>query len=122
MFEVRCLVADKRLADVLRALRKLTLEPPVTIAVDDILANGHMLESPKEDKLKHGKRGAKSATIDFVADAIKSGAKIITATQLRKHMESVGFAPHSYSYPLSTLIKQRVLKPTKDSGTYEVMK
>jgi hypothetical protein len=33
MFEIRCIVADKRLADVLHSLRNLTLEAPVVVPI-----------------------------------------------------------------------------------------
>ena len=36
MFEIRCIVGDKKLAEALRALGGLTLEPPVTLAVASI--------------------------------------------------------------------------------------
>lgn len=127
MFEVRCLVADKRLADVLRALRKLTLEPPVTIAVDDADVSSDLTKvtvNPKHIRLATGDgfKSARKIVEEYVLHEIKNGARIITAKQLGQHMFEHNFSSHSYSYPLSLLVKQKVLKTTKELGTYEVVK
>lgn len=118
MFEVRCLVADKRLADVLRSLRKLTLEPPVTIAVDEPHANG---ATPAVVPSKNSHNGARQTVEEWVEAQVKKGVKQITATQLRNLMIESGFSDRSYSYPLDLLVKRKVLKATRVSGTYEVV-
>lgn len=117
MFEVRCIVADKRLADVMRALRNLTLESPVVIAVDEI-ASGQ-LESLPGERRKRQKGSAVAAIKQYIVD---NNVKSLRASEIKDLVEACGFSPRSYSYAITQLINQKVLrKSNREKSTYEVI-
>lgn len=115
MYEIRCIVADKRLHEVLKLLYPLALEPPVAIPVDlgeeeQSVANGHR------------KVGSSELVKEFLDKVIKSGAKTITARQLRDAMVAGGFPERAYGYQLKLLVEDRRLKKTREAGIYEVVR
>lgn len=113
MFEVRCLVADRRLADVLRLLKSLTLEPPVTIAVEEEVPG---LLVAKENKRRPGE------LVNQAVDQARHTTKKIVGRELTELMLANGHVKHAYSYRLKQLVDDKVLKKTPRQGVYEVIK
>ena len=114
MFEIRCIVGDKKLAEALRALGGLTLEPPVTLAVGEI-------QPLAEKKLKIRPVPGKTA-FQIVTELIKKDRlKKITATQLRQYLVKHGYSSNGYSYALKLLLDKKVVRKTSEPSTYEVL-
>lgn len=111
MFEIRCIVGDKKLSDALKALGGLTLEPPVVVAVMSN-GSGHRTDLQKIP-------GESSATILLKHIADKK-LKTITVQQMRSHLESLGYTKNGYSYAMQRLVAEGKLKKTKTYSLYAV--
>lgn len=114
MFEIRCLVGDKRLVQVLGVLDGLTLEPPVVVPVK---ANG------TEHPISHvngGPKEIKPTTTELLREFIQ-GRDTVTAKQMREHITSHGYTKNGYSFALQNLIKDKLVKRGKEYATYEVV-
>jgi len=110
MFEIRCIVGDKKLAEALRALNGLTLEPPVTLAVGGT-------ELLPANKMNGGKGAIQIATELIKHDKLKQ----VTASQLRQCLVTNGYSKNGYSYALKMLLEKKVLRKTTKPSTYEVI-
>ena len=116
MFEIRCIVADKRLHEALKMLAPVALEPPVAIPVNDGGAE-------EQNGTGHGRRlGAADLVKEFLDKMIKQGAKTVSARQFRDAMVAGGFDDRSYSYQLALLVKSKQLRKTREAGIYEVIR
>ncbi len=112
MFEVRCIVADKHLSKVLRLLSGITLEPPVTLAVDDT-------EQPGAPR-KSGKKSPKGEAFPVMQKFLSNKAKgdLVSAKEMRDHFVSLGYPQGGYSYALTRALMEKLLK-RRDRGMYE---
>lgn len=115
MFQIKCIVADKRLPEVLRVLEPFVLDPPAITPLDDVA-----LGLGKVKGTSH--TGVGEIVNQFITDRVMAGAKTITATELRDHVVSKGYSERSYSYSLSQAVLAKRLKRTKLTGTYEVIR
>ncbi len=113
MKEVRAIIADKKVIEVMNALHGLTLEPPVWCEPD--------VRHQINESASKGHNGASAHLDQFMAALKKSGAKTVSGKQMRSHMEMGGFGGHSYSYRLQQLLESKALKRTKVQGIYEVL-
>lgn len=139
MFEVRCIVGDKKLHDVLRALKGQTLEHPVVIPVDDNQQTTEMAETEVTQQLVVGKLPQvrtipqKKKRRKFVPDPNRKPAVAIVsdyieaqrlshinAATMRAIVEQEGHSRNSYSHAIKLLTKRGVLKAT-DFGEYDVV-
>lgn len=111
---IKCIVQDKRVIDVLRALKPYAIDPPVVDPIDD-----HVNGLAK----KISASGSVSKIVfDFVDKAAKAGQKTITSRELKAACVAAGCKDNSYSYGLKLLINRKKLKKTKHPSTYEVVK
>jgi len=108
MWEIKCIVGDKKALEVLEFLTGRTLEPPVINHIGPIVANGH-------GKPTNPAAGSIEMLRKFVP-----GKKSVTARQLREHLEANGYSKNGYSYALKKLLDDGILKKTKEPRVYEV--
>jgi hypothetical protein len=114
MFEIRCIVSDKKLADVLKAVNGLTLEPPAVFPGE--VANGH--SPPLNDRAtKYAQGGATGMLQAFIK---KTKPKQLSSSQLKKFLMDHGYSDNGYSYALKRFLERGVLKKTKTPYLYEV--
>lgn len=118
MFEIRCIVADKRLGEALRVLKPYALEPPVSIPVDE---GGPQVEGSRGVTI-NANNGFSQEVVNHVNGLAKSGVKTMTIRQLREHLSLKGFRAQNYSYAVTKLVSDGKLKPTKIRGLYEVIR
>lgn len=111
MFEVKCIVADKKVVEVLRLLDGYSLEPPVVLPVrgstDPQRLNGSVPANTN------------GGSIELIRRFIP-GRKTVTSAQMREHCEENGYSKNGYSYALKMLLRQGALKKTKEPRVYEV--
>lgn len=111
---IKCIVHDKRVVEVLRALKPYTIDPPVVEPMDDGQPGLATKIAPP---------GAVTKIIfDFVEKAAKAGKKTITSRELKEACLAAGLKNNSYSYGLKLLLENKKLKRTKLPSTYEVIK
>lgn len=108
---IKCIVADKRVVEVVRMLKPFALDPPVVDPMD---------ESPAK-KIESGK-SIRQMVFEYVDSLVKSGVKKITARELRKFCVDRGAQENSYSYALKLLVDEGRFKKTKTASLYEVVK
>lgn len=119
MFEVRCIVKDNRLSDVLRALRAVTVEPPVVLPVDE--PEVEEVQPERKTKKPRGfKRGRKPSVqaYDVLTDWLRTAPDVFPAHAMRKALEDKGIAGGSYWYPLGRLIQEGKVLKTEETGQY----
>lgn len=108
---IKCIVADKKVVDVLRMLKGVALEPPVAEPLDDI-------QTPQKSS-----KGTLSKKIyDLIEEKSKGKDKIITAAQLTALCKENGCHATAYSYALKKLIAEKLVRRGKLPHTYEVIK
>lgn len=132
MFEIRCIVGDKKLREVLVFLNSNnTLEPPVVIPVGGINAAEVVkkvtVQQPKIYKKrrkpihrggKHLKgKGSTQVVRDFIE---RTGVHHITARDMKTATVSAGYSPNAYSHAVKLLLKDGSIKPTKEVGVYQI--
>lgn len=110
---IKCIVADKKVVDVLRMLKDFCLDPPVVEPMDDISAS-----LPKK---KPG-FSVTNKIYAMVNDAIKRGDNVITSKQFAEIAKNSGGHPTGYSYAIKKLMDNKRLKRGKAPNTYEVLK
>ena len=110
MWEVKCLVGDKKLLEVMRLLKGMTLEPPVILPVDISKPNGM-------DKTRNPAPGQGST--DLLRKFLPGRGKV-TSRELREHCMTNGYSKNGYSYALKRLLGEGSLKRTKEPRLYEV--
>lgn len=119
MFEIRCIVGDKKVTEILHLLDGHTLEPPVCVPVKGMEANGHAKEPKSRPHMT-----APGGSINLLRTFIK-GRKKVTSLELRQHLEERGYSKNGYSYALRTLADEGLLKQIKKepgkTNTYEVL-
>lgn len=132
MFEIRCIVGDKKLSDALRALKGHTIEHPVVLPVDAETApvaaptNGSDPVPKKKYKrrkplVQGGKHRTGQGTIQIARDLLaKSGVDKISAREIKQAVMAVGYSHGAYSHAIKILLKEKVLKPTESMGEYIV--
>lgn len=117
MFEIRCIVPDKRLGETLRALEPFTLEPPVVQPGKEPNAkkngNGHSLID-----MPHGV--AVTPAVIVKAVVAKGSGTQFTAAELRDACKAAGRNQYGYSYLLDRLLKKKSVKRIAPN-TYEVV-
>lgn len=106
MFSIGCLVEEKKLAKTLVALNGLVLELRVLPVTNAKPEKGKVVES-----------GEGYSAYDYLLDWLRINRPAeISTTQMKQVVESHGLSAGSYSYPLSLLIKERILKPKGKPG------
>lgn len=132
MFEIRCIVGDKKLSDALRALKGHTIEHPVVLPVDSLSpaaagANGNTEPAPKKKYKRRkpliagGSHRAGQGTIQIARDLLtKSGVDKISAREIKQAVMAAGYSHGAYSHAIKILLKEKVLKPTDQLGEYIV--
>lgn len=129
MFEIRCIVKDKHLHQVLRALKDLTLEPPVVIPVDgDIPGDivGTTGERPERPK-KRGKARRKSANNEGIVEVFEKhfeanpNLEVISRKEMIKIGVAKGYSPGAQSYAYTVLSKRGRIQPSAENGVYKIV-
>lgn len=110
MWEIRCIVSDKKALDVMTLLDGNTLEPPVMVRVNGPV-NGHG-PAPARVKINGG-------SVGLIRQYVQ-GKKTVNSKQMREHCEANGFSKNGYSYALKKLLNDGELKRTKEPRVYEV--
>lgn len=136
MFEVRCIVGDKKLSDVLRALKGHTIEHPVVIPVSEAGGESNSgtfdytvpAQAPKKPKKAKTPRrggyhmkdkGAKQVVLDLIS---RSGAIRISAREMKRATVAAGYSTGAYSHALKLLVADRTLRAIAGSrGDYDVI-
>lgn len=136
MFEVRCLVHDKNLGSVLRALEQLAIEPPVVKPVDESgvgSVNVGMFnkrqDRPAANKKRQGKKHKSYAIkgqndlTTTVLNHIRNNPNesSLFARQVRGMAIGLGYGSNSYSFALKKLQDDGILTKTanaKVTGEY----
>lgn len=139
MYEIRCIVGDKRLREVLVFLHNgNTLEHPVVIPVLDnghpeplnvdvtkpIPALEHKPSKPAKKKrkspLQHGGRHLKGmGATEVVRDLIrKTGRPNILAREMSDATLAVGYSKGAYSHAIKLLLAEKVIRRTSVPGEY----
>ncbi len=115
MWEIKCIVGDKKALEVVKLIQPHTLEPPVMIHISDggIKANGHAEPEKKSWTTAPG------GSVELMRRFVK-GHKTLTARQMREHLEANGYSRNGYSYSLQKLLEEGSLKKTKEPRVYEV--
>lgn len=114
MFEIRCIVGDKKLHEVLRLLNAYTIEPPVVIPAG-IIPVEKSNPNPHNEKTEGGSVA--------LLRKFNSGRKTVTAKEMREHCERNGYSKNGYSYALKVLLTEGALKAVKNEyATYEVIR
>ena len=108
---IKCIVADKKVVEVLRLLKGVALEPPVAEPLDDL---------PTTNKPSKG--SLSKLIFNLIATKAKSKDKIITAAQLTAMCRDNGCHPTAYSYALKKMISEKIVRRGKLPFTYEVIK
>lgn len=106
MFEVKCLVSDKKLAEVLNSLGGLTLQPPVVEPV--ALSNGA------------SKSPGMTAEVALVEYIKLNKPKVLSTKEMKAHLLTKGYSNNGYSYALKIMLGKKILKKTKTPALYEV--
>jgi hypothetical protein len=114
MFEIRCIVHDKKLVEVIDALDGITLEPPVIKRVADAV---NPVQSKHAPKIRMENGGSVKALSEWLSE---TKPKWLRAREIKETLVAKGFSPKSYSHALTVLRKQGVLKKGKEKYTYEV--
>jgi hypothetical protein len=114
MFEIRCIVHDKKLVEVIDALDGITLEPPVIKRVADT-ANPAQPKQLAKIRMENG--GSVKALSEWLSE---TKPKWLRAREIKETLVAKGFSPKSYSHALTVLRKQGVLKKGQEKYTYEV--
>lgn len=137
MFEVRCIVGDKKLRDVLVFLRGNTLEPPVVIPTGETdEGTGIVTPEPKPRQAKVKKRVPRAVgrqggfhrkglgAVKVIRDLIdNSGAVRISAREMKQVTVAAGYSPGAYSHALKILVADNTVRPSPDTrGDYDVVK
>jgi len=118
MFEIKCIVADKKVVEVLHLLDGHTLEPPVALPIRGAaVANGHHAPKTKAKSWTTAPGGSVNILQSFV-----KGRKKVAVKEMRMHLVEQGYSPNGYSYALQSLTKDGFLKKTKEPGVYEVVR
>lgn len=113
MFEIHCIVGDKKLADALKGLSGLTLEPPQIIPVASVNA-------AVTDRSTKSKRGG---SLGLMTAYIRSKKlKQISANEMKKFLMTQGYSPNGYTYALKSLQTIGILKKSKQPHVYDVVK
>lgn len=134
MFEVRCVVEDKRLPKVLRSLKELVMEPPVVIPVDDKedpvadvgMANGrdvHQYAKPTKHKKPRiiGKKKTNKSSLEVMLDYIQSHTKSqLTRKEMVDELVRWGYVAGSQTYAFNKLREMGVLTQTDLLGVYDI--
>lgn len=111
---IKCIVPDKKVVEVLRALKPYALDPPVADPIDD-----GPLNSAKKVKVQGD---FTAAVVNYVNAAAKAGKKTVTSTELKEACMANGGQHNSYSYALKLLLDRKRLKRTGTPKTYEIIK
>lgn len=127
MFEIRCIIGDKRVAEVLHALAGLTLEPPVVIPLPKNAELNHaqtQLNGHHPPKLKlTSQKGQRGDTVVIIRKLIADESlKTVSAMQMRRKLTEHKYSKNAYSYVLGKMIADGELKKTKTTGVYDVVK
>jgi hypothetical protein len=141
MYEVRCIVGDKKLREVLIFLNNNnTLEPPVVIPVGPSSLKGEAamnttineavvhLKKPKPDKKRRkpvqtgGRHQKGTGSVQVVrAFMAQTGATHISAREMKQATIAAGYSPNAYSHAVKLLIADKTIRPIPGhSGAYTV--
>lgn len=130
MFEIRCIVGDKKLRDVLLSLRNLTIGAP---SVTPVEALGPQEDTAPVASAKPNKKTAKRRTgggfrvkgtgvIQILRPLIeKSGVEHISAREMKVAAEAAGYRPGAYSHGVKILLEEGSIKAL-GFGHYQVVK
>ena len=111
---IKCIVSDKKVVEVLRALKPYALDPPVADPIDDGPLNSAQKVKVQGDFT--------AAVVNYVNAAAKAGKKTVLSTDLKKACMDHGGQHNSYSYALKLLLKRKKLKRTNIPKTYEIIR
>lgn len=105
MFELRCIVPDKKLGEALRALEPYALEPPVV--------------KPGSEPTKNGNGHVpKYGTGGKIVEHFIAQGKPFTAKELRETCKASGLSGYAYSYKLNAAVKAKQVKAGAN-GVYQ---
>jgi hypothetical protein len=145
MYEIRCIVGDKKLREVLVFLNNNnTLEPPVVIPVGldrlngesarDTAIKGAMVKptnrpqtykKQKKSKVSHGgwhKKGTGSVSV-IRAFIEKNRTTHISAREMRDATVLAGYSPNAYSHAVKLLLADNTIFPEPGiQGLYKIVK
>ena len=119
MFEIRCIVADKKVVDVLHLLDGHTLEPPVALPIRGAAPASKQLNGASHHDMPHSPPQGQGST-DLLRKYIAGRKGAISTKELRDYLMNKGYSPNGYSYALQQLLKDGSLKKTKEYAVYEV--
>ena len=111
---IKCIVPDKKVVEVLRALKPYALDPPVADPIDEGPINSAI-------KVVGAHNGFKALIDNYIEKSAKSGKKTITTAELKNLCTDNGGQWNSYSYGLKLALNNKKLRKTKDPKTYEVI-
>lgn len=130
MYEIRCIVSDKKLADFLRAVRLLTMEKPGIEPMDDDPIYGSPRFEDNAKPVKNKKKGTPrknkrhsppgKGALSVVEDLIQ-GRTTITVKEASAAVQQHGYSSTSYTHPIKLLLARGVLSPVS-KGIYNVLK
>lgn len=110
MWEIKCIVSDKKALDVMKFLDGLTLEPPVIQYI-------HGPHNEVAPALNEKTRNSIEQLRKFI-----HGRKTVTPSEMRIHLEQNGYSKNGYSYALKILQDRGLLKKSKGTPSrYEVV-
>lgn len=138
MFQVKCIVDDRNLPAILRALGKLTFANPiVTPLADDTQSVTPKVRGPYRKKPKKrgefradgkrrlvGGRGAKGGGVGrLLRDYVNSSTKLnVSSKEMRKFAEAAGYGKGSYSHGIKLMLADGTLKALDTLGDYEIVR
>lgn len=141
MFEVKLVVKDRALGDVLRALKPYALEPPVVIPVDGVeessvnvgMSSKRTVKSPKERVTKPpvrregsrvGRGPNRMTAVDILRQEIKNAPdlKEIRLQHVNKLVGVYGYKPAAAYWACKMMVKEGFLQPDGEQrGLYKVI-
>lgn len=119
MFEIRCIVDDKKLPALLRVLENFVAEPPIVRPALTDMLNGDLEKHLKKTGAKEG--GVKA--LDIITQyVVENKLKTVTASEMRKRLVERGYSVSGYSYVLQLMLKSGLLEKTDVFSHYKVNK
>ena len=130
MYEIRCIVGDKKLREVLLALRNQTLMAPTVTPVGEdtpFYTEASKASRPeKKTKMKTtiknrgGFRKKGEGVIQVIRPLIEH-VEHISAREMKAAANAAGYRPGAYSHAVKILMDEGAIKPL-GFGHYEVLK
>ena len=113
MFQIKCLVDDKKLAMALKALDGLVFHPEVIPVRNAAVEDGEVVSTRPE--------GSASDLLQIYLNE-RPAMKQVRACDLSGHLVQNGFAKGGYSYATKKLVEAGTLKKSKVAGVYDIVR